>query len=461
MACKRIARQAATPKGFLRRLQTAWFAKVTDPRAADQVKYPLAGLLALICLAFASSEVTQRGAERRSSQLRRSVRHPLGLPDERIADNTIGTLIPRIAPQEIRYLLHDQVKAEHVRKGLPPVRLKSKRGVVAVDGKVLSTLQRHDLERLTRKYYELEQDAPVSDDEIRAAFETVYPSVQLVRESGDSGEKSGPIHHGLIRVHRATLVSSEAAVCIDQRPIPGASNESGQFPMMLRELELTYGRTSIYDIVTADAGNTSVAAGKYLASREVDYFFTIKESNGEIHAEALRRLDSASALWTRTESQKGKSIVYSVFTAPMPEGYLKWDTARQLVRVERQVVGETDVESVGNRYFVTSLSPEALDPEDAYRLCRMHWRCENEGHWTSDTLLREDARQPSFSRHPLGMLTTSLLRMLAQNTLAVLRALSRLKHARRRPSWREVSEHALCALFLPLIDSTEFDASRG
>ena len=145
----------------------------------------------------------------------------------------------------------------------------------------------------------------------------------------------------------------------------------------------------------------------------------------------------------------------------MPKGYLQWGSARQLVRVERHVVGETDVESVGNRYFVTSLKPTALDSEDAYRLCRMHWRCENEGHWTTDTLLHEDARRPSFTRHPLGMLTTSLLRMLAQNILAVLRALSRLKHTRRRPSWREVSEHVLCASFLPLLDSTEFDACPG
>lgn len=461
MASKRIARQAATPVGLLKRLNRSWFSSVTEPRAADQVKFPLVGVLQLICLCFATGEVNQRAVERRSTQLRETLRDELDLPDGRMADNTVGTLLPRLAPSELRYVLHDQVKAEHARKGLKPTRLKSKLKVVAVDGKALSTLRRHDLERITRTQLKLDPDKAVGDAQIRTVFEAHFDHVQLVQANGDAAKDSERIHHGLTRVHRATLVSSDAAVCIDQRPIPGSSNESGQFPAMLKELELTYGRTRLYDVVTADAGNTSIAAGTYLTSRKVDYFFAIKSPNGDIHAEALRRLESAEPAWTKVEVRNGKSVVYSVFVASMPAGYLDWSSGRQLVRVERQVVGESDVESVGNRYFVTSLMPDKLTPEDAYRICRIHWRCENEGHWTADTLLREDARQPSFSRHPTGMLVASLLRMLAQNVVAVLRALSRIKHSRRRPTWRQVAEHVLCTSFTPRLDTTEFDACPG
>jgi len=43
------------------------------------------------------------------------------------------------------------------------------------------------------------------------------------------------------------------------------------------------------------------------------------------------------------------------------------------------------------------------------KISRLHWRCEEETHWTADAMLLEDKRRPSWSRHPVGVFVVSLL----------------------------------------------------
>ena len=78
-----------------------------------------------------------------------------------------------------------------------------------------------------------------------------------------------------------------------------------------------------------------------------------------------------------------------------------WTHARQLVRVQRTAENpNTGKTSVGNRYYVTSLSTDALSPNEVMKISRGHWRCENETHWTADAELQEDRRRHAWSRHP-------------------------------------------------------------
>jgi hypothetical protein len=91
----------------------------------------------------------------------------------------------------------------------------------------------------------------------------------------------------------------------------------------------------------------------------------------------------------------------------------------------------------------------------------MHWRCENEGHWTADAIHNEDARRTPWSKHPDGILATSLLRILAHNILAVMRALSRRINdhgTHEKLAWREVIEHLLLSICKPTLLTEEFDA---
>jgi hypothetical protein len=62
MAQMRISRNAATPKGFLRRISDARFERGDDPRAQQWVVHPLHALLKLGALAQKSARIAgERG----------------------------------------------------------------------------------------------------------------------------------------------------------------------------------------------------------------------------------------------------------------------------------------------------------------------------------------------------------------------------------------------------------------
>jgi hypothetical protein len=117
----------------------------------------------------------------------------------RISDTKLRDALMAIDPRQARRCIHRQVKAEHRRGRLAPTRLPF--GVVAIDGKSLGKLPCWD-----------------------------HPEVQ--RHRPDDGRAD----YGLARVHRAHLVSSDATVCVDQRPIPGSSNEVGEVKTFARKL---------------------------------------------------------------------------------------------------------------------------------------------------------------------------------------------------------------------------------
>jgi hypothetical protein len=138
---------------------------------------------------------------------------------------------------------------------------------------------------------------------------------------------------------------------------------------------------------------------------------------------------------------------------------LGWVHARQLVRIQRTTEDPDtgQVISVGNRYYVTSLPVDKMPPVQALATSRAYWRCENEGHWTSDAELQQDRCRHAWSRHPHGVLAVSVIRMMAQAILAVARRLSRFGHSDETPSWTQVAEHFMLELCGSILRTEAFD----
>jgi predicted transposase YbfD/YdcC len=200
-------------------------------------------------------------------------------------------------------------------------------------------------------------------------------------------------------------------------------------------------------------------------AENIDYFGAIKQgAQGRLYdrAEAWlgdRNVDEADQ--AHIETRNGETLVYRIWTTKIAEGTLGGDGARQLIRIQRTAIDNaTEEVSVGERYFVSSEAPSELDPLEAYRVARAHWRCENEGHWTADAIWGEDARRTPWTKHPTGIINVGILRAIAINILALLRSMSRLRKGDQlvTPGWKQVIEHAFQALLTPALETGDFDA---
>lgn len=440
-------RQEATCTGLKIRVRDLGFGKVGDPRVSGKVKYPLPTMLTALVAALVTMARSLRMVEQRTGQMSGKHDEWMGV-GERIADNTFGKVLPRLAQGELMGCLHRLVKAEHRRGNLEPTRLP--RGTVAVDGKNVATLHWPDMLRVLG----LEPQKTTVEQGVKL-FSKRYPLAQVcTRETGAP--------YALMRVHTVTLVSSKAAVCVHQRPIAGHTNEVGSMGALLDELKAAYGKTKLFSLVTTDAGNTSCGIGDKLVKMGLDYFAQIKSTHGDIHVlakEKLRQRRPSRAHASYTTTQNGQVVTYHVWRYDLSEqGWLDWTHARQLVRIQRVTESKSTGEVTrGNRYYVTSRSEDELSPRTALTLCRAHWRCENNTHWTADAELMEDRRQLAWSRHPQGNLAVSALRMMALCILAMARKLSRHGYSHEPPSWGQVAEHFLLELCGSILETKAFD----
>ena len=205
-----------------------------------KVKLPLPTVLTALVCAMVTRARSLRTVEQRTAQMARKLGSWLGVK-RRIADNTFGKVLPRLRLSNLVSCLHRLVKAEHRRGNLKPTRLPV--GTIAIDGKNVATLRWHDLCRVLQ----LEQ-SEATFAQVKALLAERHPEAQLCQP--EHGEP-----YALMRVHTVTLISSSAAVCVHQRPIPGHTNENGAMPDLLKELKDAYGRTLLFELLTTDAGS--------------------------------------------------------------------------------------------------------------------------------------------------------------------------------------------------------------
>jgi predicted transposase YbfD/YdcC len=407
-------RQPATKIGVIRRLQDARLDRLTDRRSARGRRYPHEVLVLGLALGCVAAVRSLRDVEALTAGLHGPIRRQTRI-NGRISDTKLRDELLQLDPKEARQALHRQVKAEHRRGNLKPTRLPF--GVVAIDGKCLGKLDSWG-----------------------------HPDVQKVWPNDGTP-------YGLARVHRAHLISADATVCVDQRPIEGNTNENGAVCSFTEELFSTYKRASLFEVITADAGNSSLAHAELIHGQNLGYVLAIKEPHGEIYQEAVRLLGGKGADEAghgEVRREKGQRVSCRLWRVTIP-GTLRWTHARQLVRVERTVQKKNGTLSVGNRYFVTNVPTGRLKEKGWLVLVRMHWRCENEGHWTADVVFKEDARRTPWIRVPQAVYALAMLRMLGLNVLAVLRCMTRREWSQERVPWAAVAQAVRFTLCAPAL----------
>jgi Transposase DDE domain len=418
----KLQRRVKTVQQFIRQRRGALqFDGVRDPRKRRGRRWLSQTLLETAVTSLMMQARSLRAAERMSSDLADCGR--LRGLKRRVPDSTLGDFMARVSPTSLRQHLREQILVEHRRRALEPTVLPIR--AIAVDGKNVATLD-------------------------HAAHKDCQ------KQSG----RDGAPPHWLYRVVNATLISSAAAVCIDQEPIPAKTNDMGVFAHFFAGLLRTYGRANLFEVVTCDAGFCSEQNARLVDEAGVGYWFSLKDNQPELRQEAERVLlaaADASAPEAQTDWECDSSrgwIRRQLWRTNEMAGWGKWTHLRQVVLVRVLVRDERDgAERVlENRYYVTNLVHGRLDGHVMLRLVRAHWRIENDLHGALDIQWQEDHGR--WVQRGNGLPVTTLLRALAYNLLSLMRDVHLRSCEARAATWDQLRNWVRDALVWPeLIDS--------
>ena len=397
---------------LVQRRETLCFDDIPDPRKPRGVRWALPTLLSTALLGMLVLSRSLRAAESFSGDLARA-RRRFGI-DRRVPDSTLGDALARLDPEPLREHLHKQVRAEHRRKALVPTVVPI--GAVSLDGKENGRFDQR-----------------------------VHPACQ--EQTGTDGKPQWAF-----RVMNATLISSAAAVCIDQLPIAADTNEMGTYQKAVDALLLAYGRSDLIELFMSDAGMTSEANARYVDEKHLAYVEAIKGNQPELQAEARRVFAAQTASqepevqtpW-EVDSSRGR-ICRQLYRSAEMAGWGDWSHLRQvwLVRVLRHpgfVDGQEclgPVQLLEDRLYATNLVWGRLKGPEIEQLVRAHWRCENNLHGTMDIQWKEDSGL--WVRRGNGLPVCGLLRALAYNLLALLRAVHLRSVDSREARWQQLRD---------------------
>ncbi len=377
--------------------------EVEDPRAAAQVRRPLARVLGTLLLGLLAGSRSLRDLERLTGRLSLPTRRRLNLWGK-LPDTTVRNLLMKLRPDEISAVLHRQVRSAHRSKQLQPEGLPF--GVCAIDGK-------YSVTRLPEGAYAQEQDG-----------------------------------RWILRTMTCALVSARAPVVLDAVPVPAGTNEMGIFQAVLDRLDAAYDRLDLFQLVTVDAGMTSEANAAAVRQHGWHYLMALKDTQPTLIDEAERLLGpqrrTPPTAQTTTVVNNGKLEIRRVWFTGEAAEYHGWSHLQTMVRVQREVVEDGGKVSREDRYFVSSLAPKDLTAEQWLGIVRGHWRVENEVHGTLDRDYDEDDSPWLYATH--GQLMVKLLRRVGLNLMHLHRNVSRRGETQRGIPWKDLTMTAMAVL---------------
>jgi hypothetical protein len=371
---------------------------------------------------------------RRSEQLSEELASGRRIPGlrRRIADSTMGDFLSQVSPADLTRHLHAQILDEHRRKALEPMVLSIR--AIAIDGKTNATLD----EKWNR-------------------------DCQKQSSAGESARYE-------YRMVNATLISSAAAVCIDRLAIPASTNDMGSFAAAYERLKRTYGRANLFELVSIDAGFASEDNARLVDDDGKAYWMALKGNQPELHRRAwrllmpqsLRELPEAETPW-ELDSSRGW-IRRRLWRTTKMKGWGKWSHLRQAVLIETvQAAGDPRTHHgpehiLEKHFYLTNLPVGRLNGEKLIRLMRAHWRIENDFHGTLDIQWQED--HGLWVRRGKGLPVVAILRAIAYNLLALMRAVHLRSIEGRHVAWQRLRDWVRDAMLWPnLITDEEMSLS--
>lgn len=406
------------------------FYDLQDKRQAGKVKHTLPAVASALLLGLVSKRRTLRDVEALSHDLSGRWRRWVPKP---ISDTTFDTVSRELSWEQLQQSLVE-LNREMKRSKLLPPSPGMPLSLVLVDGKNLATLG-HDAEGTAQ---------PRTSD-----------NGKWQRKGSEDGANS---KYWLTPALRATLASTEARPCMLQMPLPPRGNESGSFKQFLEMLRTEYGRTDVLDVISCDAGMTSLSNATVVHKASLRYIFGLKDNQPELLTEASLLLENlaqttqpeAQTPWEKRGSVEIKRQLWRTKALNGFENSVgKWSHLQQvwLVRqTTRDKVGKTSWE---DRYFLTSIPWDELGAWQILTYVRAHWVIENDVFGSLDMQWLEDTG--TWCTQGTAVWALGILRMMAYCIVQCLRRRNcRRKRGRQTwyapMPWRTLFEHIFDAL---------------
>jgi predicted transposase YbfD/YdcC len=219
-------------------------------------------------------------------------------------------------------------------------------------------------------------------------------------------------------------------------------NEMGIFQTAAGALLEAY--PNRFDVIMYDSGACSLENATWIKDQRLDYVFCLTANQPTLLEEAVRCLgaNESHAGPEETAIEGSNVVVRRLFLHQVSEkgdekGFLDWTHLRTIIRLEKTITDKVlNTTTVENRYYLTSLSMDALTSSQWLDLIRRRWSVENENHCTWDKYMHEDDRP--WILDPAGMVNVMLLRRIAYNILTIFRGVTLRSESRRAVPWTDL-----------------------
>lgn len=247
---------------------------------------------------------------------------------------------------------------------------------------------------------------------------TVDLKKEIIALDGKTVRGSGNKRKEQSAIHLVSAWASDQRLLLAQAKTTDKSNEITAIPHVLKMIDIEE------SIVTIDALGCQKAIAKQIVNQGADYVLSLKKNHPTLfksvetvfekgkacqfkkmlHRRKVEKVHDHGRIETRRYTLMSARDGNLEFSSRFP--HLKGIGKVEVTRTTHHEV------TYSTRYFVTSLSYEAID--DFMRSVRKHWQIEVDLHWSLDVSFREDLCQVRKGHAPENL---ALLRRIALNLL--------------------------------------------